>query len=150
MKLQEYIAQTYREHLIGLVEDEQLHLVGAEDTTLDHVVDTAGGTDDHLGALTESGHVLTDVGTTDTGMALDAHEVTDGNNNLLDLLGQLTGGGEDQGLAGLDVGVDLLEGRDGESGSLARTGLGLSDHITACDLSQTRFPRHHSIGRTHP
>lgn len=127
--------QTYREHLIGLVEDEQLHVVGAKNTALDHVVDTAGGTDDNLGTLTESGHILADVGTTDTGVALNAHEVTNGNNNLLDLLSQLTGGSEDQSLARLEVGVDLLESRDGESSGLAGTGLGLSDHIVAFDTS---------------
>lgn len=120
---------TYRQHLISLVEDEELHVVGAEDTTLDHVLDTAGGTDNDLGTLTESGHVLTDIGTTDTGVALKGHEVTNGDNDLLDLLGQLTGGSEDQGLASLQVGVDLLESRDGESGSLSGTGLGLSDNI---------------------
>ena len=125
------LSQTYRQHLVSLVEDEQLHGVGAEDATLDHVLHTTGGTDDDLGAITESGHVLTDVGTTDTGVALNAHEVTNGNNDLLDLLGQLTGGSEDQSLAGLQVGVDLLQGGDGEGGSLASTGLGLSDHIAA-------------------
>lgn len=64
-------------------------------------------------------------------MALNVHEITDSNNDLLDLLGQLTGGGEDQGLALLDVGVELLEDRDRESGSLSGTRLGLSDNIVA-------------------
>jgi hypothetical protein len=54
-------------------------------------------------------------------VAGDVHEITDGDNDLLDLLGQLAGGGEDEGLAGLDVGVDFLEGRDGEGGSLSGT-----------------------------
>lgn len=120
---------TYRKHLISLVQDEQLHVVGAENTALDHVVHTTGGTDNDLGTLTEGGHVLADIGTTDTGVALKAHEVTDGNHDLLDLLSKLTGGSKDQSLAGLQVGVDLLQGGDGESGGLASTGLGLSDHI---------------------
>jgi hypothetical protein len=64
-------------------------------------------------------------------VARDVHEVTDGNNDLLDLLGELTGGGEDKRLAGLDVGVDLLEGRDGEGSRLTGTGLGLRDDIVA-------------------
>jgi len=62
-------------------------------------------------------------------VALDVHEVTDGNNDLLDLLGQLTGGSKDQSLALLEAGVDLLEDGNRESGSLASTGLGLSDNI---------------------
>ena len=52
--------------------------------------------------------------------------------DLLDLLSQLTGGSEDQGLALLQAGVDLLEDRDGEGGSLAGTRLGLSDNVVAC------------------
>lgn len=122
---------TNRKHLVGLVEDEHLDVVGLEDTALDHVVDTAGGTNDDLGAVLEGLHVLTDVGSTDTGMAVDVHEVTDGDDDLLDLLGQLTGGSEDKGLASLEVGVDLLQGRDGESSSLSSTGLGLGNDVGA-------------------
>ena len=92
-------------------------------------MNTAGGTDNDLGTLTEGSHVLTDVGTTNTGVAIDFHEVTNGNNDLLDLLGQLTGGSKDQSLAGLNIGVDLLESGNGEGGSLSGTRLGLSDDI---------------------
>jgi hypothetical protein len=109
-------------------------VVGAEDTALDHVLDTAGGTDNNLGTLLESLHVVTNVGTTDAGVALNVHEVTDGDNNLLDLLSQLTGGSKDEGLASLDVGVELLQSGDGESGSLSSTGLGLGDNIATCDF----------------
>lgn len=123
----------YRKHLIGLVEDEHLHGVGLEETTLDHVVDTAGGTDNDLGAVLEGLHVLTDAGTTNTGVALNVHEVANSDNDLLDLLGQLTGGGKDQSLALLDGGVDLLENGDGESGSLSSTGLGLGNDVVALD-----------------
>lgn len=125
---------TYRKHLISLVENEQLHAVGLEDTTLDHILDTAGSTDNDMGTLLESLHILADVGTTDTSVALDAHEVTNGDHDLLDLLGQLTSGSEDQRLAGLQVGVDLLQSGDGEGSSLAGTRLGLSDDIVACFL----------------
>lgn len=92
-------------------------------------MDTAGGTDNDLGTVTEGLHVLTDVGTTNTGVALNAHEVTNGDNDLLDLLSKLTGGSEDQSLASLQVGVDLLESGDGEGGSLSSTGLSLSNDI---------------------
>lgn len=109
-------------------------MVGLQDTALDHVVNTAGGTDNDLGTIPESGHVLTDVGTTNAGMALNAHEVTDGDNNLLDLLSQLTGGSKDERLARLQVGVDLLKSSDGESGGLAGARLGLSNDIVACSV----------------
>lgn len=127
----EHQEQTYRQHLISLVEDEQLHVVGLEDTALDHVLDTAGGADNDVGAITESGHILADVGTTNAGMALNAHEVTNSDNDLLDLLSQLTSGSKDEVLARAQVGVDLLKSRDGESGSLSGTRLSLSNDIVA-------------------
>lgn len=126
------LGETARQHLIGLIKNEHLHGVGLEETALDHVVDTTGGTDNDLRTLLESLHVITDGGTTDTGVALNVHEVTDGDNDLLDLLGQLTGWGKDEGLALLDVGVKLLEDGDGESGGLSGTGLGLGNHIVSC------------------
>lgn len=92
-------------------------------------MNTAGSTDNDLGTTTEGSHVLTDVGTTNTGVAIDFHEVTNGNNDLLDLLGQLTGGSKDQSLASLQIGVNLLESGNGEGGSLSGTRLGLSDDI---------------------
>ena len=92
-------------------------------------MDTAGGTDDDLGAVLEGLHVLTDTGATNAGMALNVHEVADGDDDLLDLLGQLAGGGEDESLALLDVGVDLLQDRDGEGGGLSGTGLSLGNDI---------------------
>lgn len=122
---------TYRQHLIGLVEDEHLHLVGLEDAALDHVVDTAGGTDNDLRTLTEGVHVITDSSTTNAGVAVDVHKVTNSDNDLLDLLGQFTGGSNNQSLAGLDGGVELLQSGDGESSGLSSTGLGLSDDIVA-------------------
>jgi hypothetical protein len=64
-------------------------------------------------------------------VALNVHEVSDSNNDLLDLLSQLTGGGEDEGLALLDIGVELLEDGDRESGSLSGTRLGLSNDIVS-------------------
>lgn len=42
--------------------------------------------------------VLADRGSSNARVALDAQVVTQGAHDLVDLLGQLTGGGEDQGL----------------------------------------------------
>jgi hypothetical protein len=54
-------------------------------------------------------------------VARDVHEVTNGDDDLLDLLGKLTGGGKDERLASLDVVVDLLEGGDGEGSRFTGT-----------------------------
>ena len=99
-------------------------------------MDTAGGTDDDLGAVLEGLHVITNGGTTNAGVALNVHEVANGDNDLLDLLGKLASGGEDKSLAGLEGGVDLLENGDGEGSGLASTGLGLSNDIVTFGESQ--------------
>jgi hypothetical protein len=65
-------------------------------------------------------------------MALNVHEVANGDDNLLNLLSQLTGWGEDECLASLEGWVDLLEDRDREGGGLAGSGLSLGDDIVAC------------------
>ena len=125
-------AQTHRQHLVSLVEDEHLHGVGLEEAALDHVLDTAGSANNDVGTVLKSLHVVTDGGAANAGVARDVHEVTDGDDDLLDLLGQLAGGGEDKSLAGLDRGVDLLEGGDGEGSGFTRTGLSLRNDIVAC------------------
>jgi len=125
------VIATYRKHLVGLVKHEHLHGIGLEEATLDHVVDTAGSSDNDLGAVLEGLHVITNAGAANAGVALNVHEVADGDNDLLDLLGKLASGGENESLALLDVGVELLEDGDGESGSLASSGLGLSNNVVA-------------------
>lgn len=122
---------TYGKHFIGLIKNEHLHGVGLQEAALDHVVDTTWGTNDNLGTLLKSLHIITNAGTTNAGVALDVHEITNGNNDLLDLLSQLTGWGEDQSLTLLDVGVELLEDGDGESSSLSGTRLSLGNDIVA-------------------
>ena len=123
--------KTYGKHFIGLIKNEHLHGIGLQESALDHVLNTAWGTNDNLGTLLKSLHIITDAGTTNASVALDVHEVSNGNNDLLDLLGQLTGWGKDQSLALLDVGVELLEDGDRESGSLSGTRLGLSNDIVS-------------------
>jgi hypothetical protein len=41
-------------------------------------------------------------------MAVDGHEIANGNDDLLDLLSQLASWSKDQGLACLDIGIKLL------------------------------------------
>ena len=108
-------------HLIGLIEDEELHVVQLEGAALDHVVDTARGTHNHVHAVLKGTDVLTHGGTTHASVDFDAHEVTKGRNDLDDLLGELTGRSQDQGLAVLDPRVEALKDTDGEGGSLTGT-----------------------------
>lgn len=96
-------------------------------------MDTTRSTNNDLRAVLECLHIITDAGATDAGMAFHVHEVANSNHDLLDLLRQLTGGSEDESLALLHGGVDLLENGDGEGSRLASTGLGLSNDIVALD-----------------
>lgn len=96
---------------------------------MNHVLDTARSTDDDLRTILKGLHVVTDAGTTNAGVALNLHEIANSDNNLLNLLGQLASGGENQGLALLNSGVDLLESRDREGSGLASTRLGLGNDI---------------------
>ena len=127
------VLETSGQHLIGLVEDEHLDLLSVEGTTIDHVKDTTGSTNNHIHSLLEFAHVVTDVGATNAGVAADLHEVTEGNDDLLDLLCQLTSRGKDQGLALLDTLIQLLKSRDREGSSLSSTRLSLSNDIMALD-----------------
>lgn len=120
---------THRQHLIGLVEDKELDRVGLQSATLDHVVDTAGGSNNNVDTILENLHVITDDSSSNTGMAFNVHEVTDGDDDLLDLLSKLTRRSQDQSLALLKVQVDLLENGDREGGSFSGSGLCLSDNI---------------------
>lgn len=86
--------KTNREHFVGLVKDEHLHAVSLEKASLNHILDTAGRADDNLRTVLQGLHIVTNTGATDASMALDAHEVTDGNHHLLDLLGKFAGGGQ--------------------------------------------------------
>ncbi len=90
-------------------------------------------TDNNVDAIVELVHVLPDGGTANAGMTLSAHVVAKSHDDLLDLLGQLPSGSQDQSLAGVDFGVNLLQDGNGEGGRFASSGLGLSDDIMTLD-----------------
>jgi len=75
-------------------------------------MDTTGRANHDLRTFLKGLHILAHAGTANAGVALDVHEIANGDNNLLDLLGQLTRGSENQGLTLLDSRIDFLEDRD--------------------------------------
>ena len=79
----------------------------------------------------EDALVLADAGPADAGVDLDAEVVTECPHDLLDLLGELSGWSEDEGLALDDGEVQLLEDAGAEGGGFAGSGLGLLDHVEA-------------------
>ena len=60
-------------------------------------------------AVVQLPDVLSQVGAADAGVTLDVHVVPEGQHHLLDLDGQLPGGGETEDLGLPDGGVDALE-----------------------------------------
>lgn len=123
------VLETATEHFICLVKDEHLDGIGLESAATEHVVDATRSADDDVNAGLEGTSVLADGGTTDAGVALDVEVVTQGSHDLFDLLGKLSGGGENEGLALEDVVIEILEDAGAEGGGLAGTRLGLLDDI---------------------
>ena len=70
--------ETSAEHLICLVHDEETEIVGLEITLLHHFLDSTGGSDDDVDSLLEELDVLLDAGSSDAGVDLDAHVLSDG------------------------------------------------------------------------
>ena len=132
------VLETAGQHFISLIETEDLDGVGPEGPAVDHIVDSTGSTDDDVNTLLQLAHVLTDVGSTDTGVAFNVHVVTESDDDLLDLLSKLTGRCEDEGLSPFDREVELLEDGDRKGCGLAGTGLGLSDDIVTLDDRDNR------------
>ncbi len=96
------------QHLIGFIEAEHLDRIGLQGSAVDHVEHSSGGSDDDVRSIAKLGHVFTNSGAADTCVTVDIEVITESDDNLLDLLSELTGGGEDEGLGLLDCGVDLL------------------------------------------
>jgi len=113
------------EHLVGFVKEELLDAVEPQGATVDHVKDTAGSSNNDVHASLEGADVVADSSSSNTGVHGDVHVVAEGDDHLLDLLGQLTGGSEDEGLALTQLGVQLGQGANGKGGGLSRTCLKL-------------------------
>jgi len=127
------------EHLIGFVQHEELEVLGLEESSLHHVVDTAGGSDNNVGA---AGLELLDIvlndGTTNAGLDLNVHVLTNGVHDVGDLHRELTSGCNNQSLAvvtdaGLGVSLNGLEHTNGEGTSFTSTRLSLGDGVLALD-----------------
>ena len=131
--------RTYRKHFIRLVKDKHLHIVGFENTTLNHVLDTSWSSNHDLWTVLESFHILTNIRASNTGVALSVHEVANSNDNFLNLLGQLTCWSEDQSLTCFELRVDLLQNRNRESRRLAGSRLSLGNDIRTFRVGLTHF-----------
>mmetsp|Transcript_14782 Transcript_14782/g.25605 ORF Transcript_14782/g.25605 Transcript_14782/m.25605 type:complete len:510 (-) Transcript_14782:111-1640(-) len=126
--------KAHGKHLIGLIKHKRLDVGGIQRSAVDEIVDTTRGTDDQMRRVgLENPDILRHAGATNASVALELHVITQGLDDLLDLLGQLAGGSENHGLHFRHGGVDILQASDDKGCGLAHTGLCLRNGIAAHD-----------------
>ena len=96
---------------------------------MNHILDTPRCPNNNVGSSLKSSHIVTNTGAANAGMAVDGHEITNSDNNFLNLLGQLACWRKNQCLACLEIWVNFLEDRNGEGSGLSSAGLRLGNDI---------------------
>jgi len=69
------VLETSGQHLIGLIETEDLDGVGFQSPSVDHVEDTTGSSNNYMYTLLELSHVFSNISSSNTCMTLDVHVV---------------------------------------------------------------------------
>ena len=119
--LVDLVLEAAAQHLIGLIQAEQLALAKVQQTALDQIVHTAGSTDDDLHTTAQLLHILLQGRSTHAAVHADVHVLGDVAQHRENLKGQLTSGGHDQHLRVLAVQVQQLQSGDAERTGLTRT-----------------------------
>lgn len=102
-------------HLIGLVHDEESEVVGLEEVLLHHIVDFSWCSNNDVDAsLLEKVDVILDRGSSDAGVNLHSHVLSDGVHNESGLEGELSGWRDNQCLDVVGGSVNYLQGRNCE------------------------------------
>ena len=123
--------EAHIQHLVGLVEDHLRHMVEVDVVVLVVVHEAARGRHHDLTALGEAFGLFFHIRTAVNADYLHfRHKIGQPGEFFGDLLGQLTGGGQNNGLRCLEGRVDVLSHRDAESAGLASAGRGLGDDVT--------------------
>ncbi len=133
------VFETAREHLVRLVENEHLDVAGAECTPIDHVIYAAGGANNNVDAFLQLANIVPNIGTSDARVALGLHEVSELDDNLLNLLGQFAGRCKEKRLAGAILDIDALQYTDSKGGCLACSTLRLANGVTSPDQRKDTF-----------
>jgi len=123
------LLETTRKHLISLIEHEESQVVSLHKTSLHHIMNTSGGTDDNVDTTLKDADVIFNQSTTNTSVDLDLHELTDGVNNISNLHSELTSRGENDTLNVSVSSINDLQCGDSESTSFTGTGLSLSNCV---------------------
>lgn len=106
------------EHLVSLVKHEQLEVVGLHETTFHHVHNSSGSSDNNMDSTLEDSDVFAHNSSSNAGVNLNFREFANGVDHVGDLHRQLTGRGDNEGLAVGGSCVDTLEDADSEGSGL--------------------------------
>lgn len=105
--LADLVDEAAAQHLVGLVEDHDFKVTGLEGAPLDEVFNSSGGADNNLDAAIPEGiPVFLGISAADAAAGIDVEELAEAEDNLVDLLGEFSGGGKDDGLALGGLGVE--------------------------------------------
>jgi len=100
------VSEADLEHLISLVHDEQLEVVSLEDSSLQEVEHSSGSSNNDVDAVLNVLDALLHAGSTDTGVDLDAEVLSESVDDKSDLNSELSGGGDNEGLEVVGIGID--------------------------------------------
>jgi len=121
--------ETAREHLIRLVQNEELQVVCLQEASLHHIMHTAWGSHNHMLALLEDSDVLTHDRATDTSMHLDSQVLANRVHDKGRLHYQLTDWRDDQGLCVVARRIYALQCRYSKSSRLSSSRLSLCNCV---------------------
>ncbi len=132
------------EHLVGLVEDEDLDVAQGQRALVDQVEQAARRGDEHVDPGGERTDLARDRHAAEHGHDAELEELAIGGEALGNLAGQLAGRGEHQHAAALDrarLGVvrHVMERGEGEGGGLAGAGLRDAAQIAAVEQGRDRL-----------
>ena len=126
------LVKAHVQHLVGLVQHDLGHMAQVDAAVPVVVHQAAGGGHHDLAALGQAAGLLVHIGAAVYAGHLDRrHKVGQVLHVPGDLLGQLPGGRQDDGLRVRLVRLDVLGHRDAEGAGLAGAGGGLGDHVPA-------------------
>ena len=132
--LSDFIDESSAEHFVSLVKNDNSQEIGLKSFFFDQVFDSSWGSDNNLdSSFFEDFSVFSGISSTNAASGVDFEELTEAEDNFVDLLSKLSGWGQNDSLTMGGLWIDGLENTDGESGSLACTRLGLGNGVLLVD-----------------
>ena len=120
-------------HVVGLVQDGDLNLVEADEPLPHEIQEPTGAGDDDVDPVLEGLLLRLDGDPAEDGGHVHVDDAGQGLDDLGDLEGELTGGGQDQadGVAGAGLVLlsQALDQREAEGQGLARAGTATAEHV---------------------